>query len=487
MSRVPKPDFSQPTVSELPGSTNLIAVDTLDPAEIGELPTPRKGTRMPRYDAIVIGARCSGASTGMLLARQGYRVLVVDRSTFPSDVISTHFLWPHGTSYLNRWGLLDQALAVTPAHTEVTFVNDGIPLTGSVPDELLRAYFRDWHGDDTGVVRSYASIRRHVLDQMLVEAASKAGAEIRTNFTVRELITEGEQVVGVRGRTSDGRLVEERARIVVGADGRNSFVARSLDLPKFDERPRCTFAYWSYYSGFDLGPAQLHRRGRLACAVAPTNHDQNMVLVWGPSEWSREFRRDVPGNCQRALDFVSPELGEVVRTQGVRAERIYGTLDQSAFLRPLAGPGWVLVGDAESAKDQCTAIGMTHAFRGAELVADALGRWLSGDVSLNEAMTTYESRRRSQNAAAYYDYVCTLAEMRPYRHDELQLFVALRGNQQEIDRFVATHADIAPVSEFFQASNLLLLNDAAKESSAGYPVFDDFPTTARMYQQNLFA
>ncbi|QDY05963.1 FAD-dependent monooxygenase [Micromonospora sp. HM134] len=439
------------------------------------------------YDAIVIGARCSGASTALLLARQGHRVLVVDRASFPSDVISTHFLWPHGMSYLNRWGLLDEVLAVTPAHTTVEVVNDGISLTGSVPVELLREYFRDLHGDDSGVVQSYASVRRRVLDQILVDAAAGAGAEVRTGFTVRELVVEDGQVVGVRGRGVDGEQVEERARIVVGADGRNSFVARTLGLPKFDERPRCTFAYWSYWSGFDLGPAQLHRRGRLACAVVPTNFGQNMVLVWGPSEWSREFRADVPGNYQRALDFVSPELGEMVRAKGTREERIYGTLDQSAFLRPLHGPGWVLVGDAESAKDQCTAIGMTHAFRDAELVSAALDRWLRGAASIDEAMAAYGGRRRSQNAAAYHDYVCTLAEMRPYRHDELQLFVALRGNQQETDRFIATHADVAPVSEFFQASNLFLLNDAAKESSADHAVFADFAATSRSYQQNLFA
>ncbi|MEV5447346.1 NAD(P)/FAD-dependent oxidoreductase [Streptomyces sp. NPDC052644] len=233
------------------------------------------------YDAIVIGARCSGASTALLLARQGHRVLVVDRASFPSDVISTHFLWPHGMSYLNRWGLLDEVLAVTPAHTTVEVVNDGISLTGSVPVELLREYFRDLHGDDSGVVQSYASVRRRVLDQILVDAAAGAGAEVRTGFTVRELVVEDGQVVGVRGRGADGEQVEERARIVVGADGRNSFVARTLGLPKFDERPRCTFAYWSYWSGFDLGPAQLHRRGRLACAVVPTNFDQNMCWSGG--------------------------------------------------------------------------------------------------------------------------------------------------------------------------------------------------------------
>lgn len=439
------------------------------------------------FDAIIIGGRCAGASTAMLLARKGHKVLVVDRSTFPSDVISTHFLWPHGTSYLNRWGLLDRVLAQTPSHTEVHLVNDGIPLVGDIPLELLRQYFQQLHGDETGVVQRYASVRRRVLDKILVDAAAEAGAEVREEFVVEELISEGDRVVGIRGRTRQGTRVEERARIVIGADGRNSFVARTLKLPKYDERLKCTFAYWGYFSGFNLEVAHLHRRGRLGMAVVPTNFGQNMTLVWGPSEWADAFRRDVAGNFQRALDFVSPEIGELVRTRGHREERLYGTLDQAAFLRPLYGRGWVLVGDAECFKDQCTATGMTHAFRDAELASTALDGWLSGRQGLDEALKLYESRRRSQSAAAYYDYVCTLAEMKPLRHDELQLFAVLRGNQEETNRFIATHADIAPVSEFFQASNLFLLNDAAKESSRGHAVFENFEATTRLYQQNLFA
>ncbi|MFL5343200.1 MAG: NAD(P)/FAD-dependent oxidoreductase [Hyalangium sp.] len=439
------------------------------------------------FDAIVIGGRCAGSSTAMLLARKGHKVLVVDRSTFPSDVISTHFLWPHGTSYLNRWGVLDRVLAQTPSHTEIHLVNDGIPLVGSVPLELLSQYFQQLHGDDKGVVQRYTSVRRRVLDKILVDAAAEAGAEVREGFVVEELISEGDRVVGIRGRTREGTRVEERARVVIGADGRNSFVARTLKLPKYDERLKCTFAYWSYFSGFSPGAAQMHRRGRMSIAVVPTNFNQNMTLVFGPSEWFEAFRRDVPGNFQRALDFVSPELGERVRTQGKREERFYGTVDQAAFLRPLFGPGWVLVGDAGSSKDQCTAIGMTHAFRDAELAATSLDAGLSGRQPLDAALKQYEGRRRSQSAAAYYDYVCTQAEMRPLRHDELQLFVILRGNQQETNRFIATHGDISPLSEFFQASNLMLLSDAAKESSRDHSVFSDFEATSRMYQQNLFA
>lgn len=423
----------------------------------------------------------------MLLARKGYRVLMVDRSTFPSDVLSTHFLWPHGASYLNRWGLLDKVLQTTPSHSILNFVNDGIALTGSVPIELVQRYFRQLHGDDAGVTNRYLSVRRRVLDQVLVDGAVAAGVEFREGVAVEELIREGDCVVGVRCRTRDGVRSTERARIVVGADGRNSFVARALSLPKFDERPRCTFAYWSYFSGFDLEIGHLHRRGRLGMGVVPTNFGQNMTLVWGPSAWAHAFRRDVAGNFQRAIDFVSPQIGAVVREQGRREERFFGTLDQAAFLRPLFGDGWVLVGDAESFKDQCTAIGMTHAFRDAELASTALDSWLSGREPVEQALRRYEKRRRSQSAAAYYDHVCTLAEMRPLRHDELQLFALLRGNQPQIDRFIATHADVAPVSEFFDPSNLFLLNDTAREHSREHAVFADFERTYRAYQQNPFA
>ncbi|MBB5873498.1 2-polyprenyl-6-methoxyphenol hydroxylase-like FAD-dependent oxidoreductase [Allocatelliglobosispora scoriae] len=439
------------------------------------------------WDVIVVGARCSGSSTAMLLARAGHRVLVVDRATFPSDVVSTHFLWPHGASYLNRWGLLDDVLAVTPSHTSIEMVTDGIPLSGTVPLPLLERYFDELHGDDHGVVQTYTSVRRRVLDQILIDAADAAGAEVRTGFTVDELLFDDEQrVIGVRGHGRDGETVEEHARIVVGADGRNSFVARTLDLPKFDERPRCTFAYWSYYEGTPVEHARLHRRGRLAMASVPTNFGQTMNLVYGPSEWAAAFRRDIAGNFAKAVDFISPEIGAELRS-AQRVERFYGTLDQSAYLRPLSGPGWVLVGDAESFKDQCTAMGMTHAFRDAELVSAALCSWLGGDQPLEIALKEYEARRRSQSAAAYYDYVCTLAEMRPPRHEELRMFLALRDNQAETDRFLATHGDVAPLSDFFEASNLFLLDGGMRESSSrDYPIFDDFEATSRMYRRNPF-
>jgi flavin-dependent dehydrogenase len=438
------------------------------------------------YDAIVVGARCAGSPAATLLARQGLRVLVVDRARFPSDVISTHFLWPHGASYLNRWGVLDRVLASTPSSPTVKLCTEGITLEGAAPIALIEQHFRQLHGDARGVVQTHLAVRRRVLDEILVDAARTAGAEVREEFAVEELVFEGDQVVGIRGRSRGGDVVEERARVVIGADGRNSFVARALGLRKFDERARCTFAYWSYFSGFSLPQPQIHRRGRLSVAVVPTNFGHNMTLVWGPAEWFQSFRRDIAGNHQLALDYVCPEIGALVRAQGRREERFYGTADQAGYLRPLHGPGWVLVGDAQCFKDQCTAMGMTHAFRDAELLAKVLGDALAAGRPLTEALRSYEARRRSQSAAAYYDYVCTLAQMKLLRHDELLLLVALRSNQVETDRYIAMHADIAPVADFFSASNLFQLSDGALERTRDHEVFRDFEAGYRARAQNPF-
>src|SRR5688500_2570651 len=125
------------------------------------------------YDAIVVGARCAGSPTAMLLARKGYRVLLVDRATFPSDTISTHLVHPPGVASLERWGLLGQVLATgcPPIHTYAfdmgPFTISGTPGT----EENPVAY----------------GPRRTVLDKLLVDAASEAGVEVRENFTVEDV------------------------------------------------------------------------------------------------------------------------------------------------------------------------------------------------------------------------------------------------------------------------------------------------------------
>src|SRR6185295_9335483 len=146
--------------------------------------------RRPMFDVIIVGARCAGAPTAMLLARQGHRVLLVDRSRFPSDIPHGFFIHRGGPARLHRWGLLDRILATgCPAIDTILWDLTGVSLT-----------CHDVAGD--GVAFGCAP-RRKVLDQILIEAAVEAGAEFRPQFIVEDVLAEDGRVTGVRGRQSD--------------------------------------------------------------------------------------------------------------------------------------------------------------------------------------------------------------------------------------------------------------------------------------------
>src|SRR5690349_11505210 len=137
------------------------------------------------YDAIVVGARAAGSPTAMLLGRQGHRVLLLDRTTFPSDTLSTHYIHQPGVARLRRWGLLDRLVATgCPPSRRLLFDVGPFALSGSPLQS-------------DGVAEGYAP-RRTVLDHILVEAAAEAGAEVRTGFPVDELVFEDGAVAGIR-------------------------------------------------------------------------------------------------------------------------------------------------------------------------------------------------------------------------------------------------------------------------------------------------
>src|ERR1700683_3227113 len=196
------------------------------------------------YDAIIVGSRCAGSSTGRLLAEKGHRVLLVDRSHFPSDTASTHCVTLGGVIQLRRWGLLERVLA-----TNVPFVPSFTLTIGPhVFDDPLPVE------EGTGTV----SPRRTVLDKVLVDAAVEAGAELREGVTVTGLLRdEGGCVVGVIRREEEGKSCEERAALVIGADGTHSFVAKAAGAEVYDERTGHGSGPYAYFSGVPVDTVAL--------------------------------------------------------------------------------------------------------------------------------------------------------------------------------------------------------------------------------------
>jgi flavin-dependent dehydrogenase len=345
------------------------------------------------YDAIIVGARCAGSPTAMLLARKGYRVLLVDKSSFPSDIMSTHFIQPPGVARLQRWGLLERVDASNcPPITEVAVSFNGVPFALPPPD-----------GQPVGPP-AYCP-RRTVLDKILVDAAVEAGVELRERFSVKELVWEDGRVAGVRGAT-----VTEQARIVIGADGMRSLVAKAVQAPEYNTKPSLSFGYYAYWSNLPLDGAEAHFMEDGGVLAFPTNDGQACIAVGGPDELFPEFRKDIPANYAKIVEKV-PELYQKLRN-AKQEERFAGTNDQPNFFRRPFGPGWALVGDAGYHRDFITGLGITDAFRDAELLADAIDAGFSGRKPLDAALAGYE-RQRNEIAEPLYDFTTQLLSGEP--------------------------------------------------------------------------
>ena len=389
------------------------------------------------YDAIVIGARCAGSPTAMLLARKGYRVLVVDRATFPSDTVSTHVVHPPGVAALGRWGLLDPVVASgCPPVDTYSFDFGPFTLTGhpGTPDAPV----------------AYCP-RRTVLDKVLVDGAAGAGAEVREGFGVDELVVDDGRVVGIRGHDAGGSTVTEHARIVIGADGLKSFVARHVDAEQYHERPRQLCGYYSYWSDLPVdGKFEISIRDDRGWGAAPTNDGLTMVVGGWPYAQFDEHKHDIEGTYLAMFER-APEFAERIR-RATRETRVVGTAVPNFFRKPF-GPGWALVGDAGYNRDFITAMGISDAFRDAEALADAVDQSFSGSRAYDDAMSDYQ-RTRDDQVLAIYEFTIQLASMEPPPPEMQQLLGAVSGNQDAMDGFARVNAGVTSPAEFFSEDNV---------------------------------
>lgn len=391
------------------------------------------------YDAIIVGARCAGAPTAMLLARQGYRVLLLDRDRFPSDTMSTHLLHLFAVARLVRWGLLPAVIdAGTPALPRLGIRSATLELEGS-PAPL------------DGAAMMYAP-RRFVLDPILVQAAVEAGAEFRDGVTVRGIEASEGRVTGIRLRGKGGREVTETARIVIGADGAHSVVARATQPEEYDVVPSLACAYLTYFSGVDSQDvARRHDTSDRLMFEFPTNDGMTCVAFMAPESEFGRIKQDVESNFwDTASRF--PEFEARLRA-GHREERFTGQGSVPNFFRKPYGAGWALVGDAGYHKDPVTGHGIGDAFRGAEFLAEAVDAGFSGREPLEDALAGYEAKR---NAAArpYYHWTLGQVAFTPQDERTAALFRAVAADPGHTRDFLGIIAGAVTPEQFLTPENL---------------------------------
>lgn len=333
------------------------------------------------FDAIVVGARCAGSPLAMLLARKGHKVLVVDRATFPSDTISTHFIAPDGVARLLEWGLYERLLAtgVEPYHG-VSRTMQGMHIPAG-PDDPL------------GIAP-----RRTMLDKLLVDAAREAGAEVREGVSVDGLIVANGVVTGISAHKGS-ETFEERAKVVIGADGRESFVARQVGAGEYNSSDGNTAGFYSYFKNFPHSGPELHLGDGAAHFVFPTNNGEVCVAVEMMADKFKAFRGDLEENLASDLLAFAP-IAE--RFKGAeRTSKIFGLAPHKGFYRKPFGSGWVLVGDSGYYRDPLLGQGINDAFRDADFLASTLDGIFAGKQDWDAGLASYENNRNQVTAMIY--------------------------------------------------------------------------------------
>lgn len=329
---------------------------------------------MDRRDVVIVGARVAGAATAMLLARAGHRVFVVDRGRYGADTLSTHALMRGAVVQLHRWFVLPAIVAAgTPPVTHATFFYG---------DECVSVPIKP----RDGIAALYAP-RRYVLDQVLVDAARAAGADVRFGTRVRALLqSDTGRVTGVVIEDDTGHIERVEADIVIGADGLRSTVARLAGAEVYRAGQHATATMYGYWSGLKVTGYQWYFVPGLSAGAIPTNGGKTGVFVSLPAgAFSDRFAHHPETAFLDVLSSVAPELAVEVARAG--RTRLQGFGGHAGFFRRSHGPGWALVGDAGYFKDPLTSHGITDALRDAELLAAAI------DDGSDAALADYQRRR----------------------------------------------------------------------------------------------
>lgn len=329
-------------------------------------------------DVLVLGAGPAGISVGVLLARKGYSVEVLDPAFFPREKICGEFLNPQAVRWLQQQGFSGALLSLDP-----------YPVFGMKITDLAGRSFTG-HYANHRECSGYAVMRRS-FDQLLVTQARSAGIQIHEGYKAERLLFDGGNVCGVRGRDAQGQPFTMEGRIVIGADGRNNLIGRTFGWIRGIRSLR-KYAFQTYYEGVpDLahfGEVHMVRNGYIG--IAPlTESLANVALVVDEKAF--------PGGNADHAQFLQSRIRESPlrdRFEGLKPVAPVNSGGPLALMSTrTSGYRTLLVGDTCGFIDPFTGEGINYAFLSANLACDVIDEALRTGRMNNEKLSEYDRMR----------------------------------------------------------------------------------------------
>jgi 2-polyprenyl-6-methoxyphenol hydroxylase-like FAD-dependent oxidoreductase len=403
------------------------------------------------YDAAIVGASLAGCATAIMLARTGARVALVEKSPDPKAFkrICTHYIQSSAVPTLERLGLLEPMMRAG----------------------ALRAHARLWTRwgwiapPANSTSPSGVNLRREKLDPLIREmAAQTPGVELMLGYTVQELVRDGEKFTGVRAHDSHEHTVELRARLIVGADGRDSKVAKLSGVPT-KTAPHGRIAYGGYYEGpapVTAPDAALWLLDPDMAAAFPTDGGLVFYATMPTKERLPEFRADPQGALEKLVSSI-PEAPPIAESRLVG--QVQGKVDMTNVLHRPTAPGLALVGDAAGALDPLFGVGCGFALQSSEWLADSVSPALSGAESLEAGLKRYR-RRHARGLGGHTRVILDYATGRKLNGGEKMLFAAAANDERTAKVFEAFGSrNIGPLRMLATGMPLAMLATARRSLS----------------------
>ena len=364
-------------------------------------------TNQSDYDVIIIGARVAGSTLAAILGKKGYRILVLDRSTFPSDTLSTHFFRAPALRAFDNIGVGSEVQSVAPQLRVNYNVIEGIEF----PEPVDRPEDYPF----------YMCVRRIVLDEILIRCIKKINSvELREGIKVTGLIRNDVAVNGVKWEKAD-QQGEVTAKVVVGADGVNSFMAKEVNPQTEYQVPVNRAMYYAYYKRIKSkeGPAaEFHYNGNTLVYCFPCDSDLTLIAASIPIAQFASFKRNVEEEFNGIVNSMSALTERFNKAE--REGPIRGSGSIPGYLRIPYGNGWALVGDAGMVMDPWSGQGIDQATTHSVLLADSLDNFLSGKNDWKSAMSAYHSARNEFSLKTFQRTCTNSVDFRPMTKEALK-------------------------------------------------------------------